>query len=183
MVHDFPDEAKFLDEDDRRRVLRRLAADQQASAHHEHFNMKFFWESVKDWKTYAFAFIYMGTDGALYAFSLFIPTIIKQLGHYSPTKANLLTVPPYAAAAVMTITVGWYADRTRRRGLCNIVVSLIGILGFCMLIGSHKPSVQYAGVFLGAMGIYPTIANTIAWCSNNVEGVYKRGVTLGFVIG
>lgn len=27
------------------------------------------------------------------------------------------------------------------------------------------------------------IANTITWASNNVEGVYKRGVTLGFVIG
>jgi hypothetical protein len=27
------------------------------------------------------------------------------------------------------------------------------------------------------------VANTISWASNNVEGVYKRGVTLGFVIG
>lgn len=182
MVHDFPDNAKFLSEDDRLRVLRRLAADQQASAHYEKFDMKFFWESIKDWKTYAFAIIYMGTDGSLYAFSLFLPTIIKQLG-YTSTKANLLTVPPYAAAAIMTITVGWYADRTRRRGLCNIVMSLLGIIGFIMLIGSHKPGVKYAGTFLGAMGIYPTIANTISWCSNNVEGVYKRGVTLGFVIG
>jgi hypothetical protein len=43
--------------------------------------------------------------------------------------------------------------------------------------------VKYAGVFLGAMGIYPCIANTISWCSNNIEGVYKRGVTLGIVIG
>lgn len=34
-----------------------------------------------------------------------------------------------------------------------------------------------------ALGIYPTIANTISWCANNVEGVYKRGVTLGIVIG
>lgn len=28
-----------------------------------------------------------------------------------------------------------------------------------------------------------SIANTIAWASNNVEGSYKRGVTMGFVIG
>ena len=33
------------------------------------------------------------------------------------------------------------------------------------------------------MGIYPCIANTIVWTANNVEGVYKRGITLGFVIG
>jgi MFS family permease len=182
MVHDFPDEAKFLSDDDRRRVIRRLKNDNQASANHEKFDMKFFWESVKDWKTYAFAVIYMGADGALYAFSLFLPTIIKQLG-YTSTKANLLSVPPYAAAAIMTITVGWYADRTGRRGLCNIGVSVLGIIGFSMLLGSSKPGVKYAGTFLGALGIYPCIANTISWASNNVEGVYKRGVTLGFVIG
>lgn len=182
LVHDFPDEAKFLSEEDRLRVLRRLAADQQASAHHEKFNMKFFWESVKDWKTYMFAIIYMGTDGSLYAFSLFLPTIIRQLG-YTSTTANLLSVPPYAAAAIMTVAVGWYADRTKRRGMCNIVMSLVGMAGFAMLLGSQKPGVKYAGTFLGAMGIYPTIANTISWCSNNIEGVYKRGVTLGIVIG
>jgi DMSO reductase anchor subunit len=33
------------------------------------------------------------------------------------------------------------------------------------------------------MGIYPLIANTITWVANNTEGVYKRGVVLGFVIG
>lgn len=49
--------------------------------------------------------------------------------------------------------------------------------------GSGSPHVQYAGVFLGAMGIYPAVANTISWTANNVEGVYKRGITLGFVIG
>jgi len=124
----------------------------------------------------------MGADGALYAFSLFLPTIIKQLG-YTSTKANLLSVPPYAAAAIMTITVGWYADRTGQRGLCNIGVSVLGIIGFSMLLGSNEPGVKYAGTFLGALGIYPCIANTISWASNNVEGVFKRGVTLGFVIG
>lgn len=51
-----------------------------------------------------------------------------------------------------------------------------------MLIASHDPHVAYAGTFLGAIGIYPCIPNTITWVSNNVEGVYKRGVSLGTVI-
>lgn len=124
----------------------------------------------------------MGADGALYAFSLFLPTIITGLG-YTSTTANLLSVPPYAAAAIVTVLIGWIADRTKQRGLCNILISLVGIGGFSMLLGSATPGVQYAGTFLGAIGIYPCIANTISWASNNVEGVYKRGVTLGFVIG
>ena len=31
--------------------------------------------------------------------------------------------------------------------------------------------------------VYPGIPNTISWTANNVEGVYKRGISLGFVIG
>lgn len=55
-------------------------------------------------------------------------------------------------------------------------MSFFGIVGFAMLLGSAEPHVQYGGVFLGAMGIYPTIPNTIAWSANNFEGVYRRGM-------
>ncbi|KAL8731511.1 MAG: hypothetical protein Q9166_003357 [cf. Caloplaca sp. 2 TL-2023] len=184
MVFDFPDEATFLSEVDRERVIRRLKADQQSSAEHEDFQMAYFWASVKDWKTWLYATIYMGCVGPLYAFSLFLPTIIGPDGlGYKDTTAQLLSVPPYAVAAVLTVTIGAVADRTRQRGLCNMGVSVLGIIGFAMLLGSRDPHVQYAGTFLGALGIYPCIANTITWVSNNTEGVYKRGVTMGFVIG
>lgn len=141
MVHDFPDEATFLSDDDRRRVIRRLKEDQQSSAEHEEFKMTYVWASLKDWKTYNGMVIYMGCDGSLYAFSLFLPTIIKQLG-YSSTKAQLLSVPPYACAAVVTIFIGFLADRTRQRGLCNIAISLLGIIGFAMLLGKFNSFVN-----------------------------------------
>jgi hypothetical protein len=51
-----------------------------------------------------------------------------------------------------------------------------------MLVASRNPHVSYTATFLGAIGIYPSIANTITWVGNNVEGVYKRGVALGAVI-
>jgi len=182
MVFDFPDNARFLNDTDRARVIRRLKADQQSSAEHEAFKMSYFWASVFDWKTWAYAIVYMGADGPLYAFSLFLPSIINELG-YTSTRAQLLTVPPYAAAAIVTVTIGYIADRTRQRGLCNIFISLVGVAGFAMLLAGKSAGLSYAGTFLGAVGIYPCISNTISWASNNVEGVYKRGVTLGFVIG
>lgn len=79
MVQDFPADANFLSPDDRKRALRRLAEDNQASAGHEDFRMTYFWESVRDWKTYLYAIIYMGACMPLYAFSLFTPTIIEEL--------------------------------------------------------------------------------------------------------
>jgi len=182
MVHDFPDDAKFLTAVERARVLRRLAEDGQASSSHEDIKSVYVWQSLRDWKTWVSALIYMGLVGPLYAFSLFLPTIIKELG-YSATKAQLLSVPPYAAACVLTILVGWFSDRSGQRGLFNIGMSLLAVVGFSLLFASSSPALSYAAVYLAALGIYPCISNTIAWVSNNVEGVYKRGTTLGIVIG
>ncbi|KAK5987948.1 putative transporter [Cladobotryum mycophilum] len=186
MVHDFPDEAKFLTKDDRARVLYRLKQDKQSSAEHETFKMEYLWDAVKDWKTYAGMLIYMGPLMPLYSFSLFLPSIIQSMSFTDKNdvvKNQLLSVPPYAAAAIVTVAVGFWSDKARRRAIFNMVCAWVGIAGFVMLMASTNPGVQYAGTFLGAMGIYPSISLTIAWIANNVEGVYKRGIVLGFVIG
>lgn len=89
---------------------------------------------------------------------------------YTSIIAQLLSVPPYAAAALLTVAVGFIADRTRQRGITNMLISLIGIVGFALMMGAKSAGAKYAGTFLGAMGIYPTISNTISWCTNNTEG-------------
>lgn len=184
MVHDFPDDARFLTEEDRARVIRRLRLDQQASSKHEEWSTRYLYDGLRDWKMWLGMVIYMGCDMPLYAFSLFLPSIIMESGWSTNSiHTNLLSVPPYAAAAVLTVLVGFIADRTRQRGLCNIFASVIGIVGFILLIATNSPAVKYAATFLGALGIYPCISNTITWMANNTEGVYKRGVVLGFVIG
>ncbi|KAF2725299.1 MFS general substrate transporter [Polychaeton citri CBS 116435] len=181
MVFDWPATARFLTPEDRLRLRRRLAADNQSSTAEE-YDRRHIISALKDYKCWAYAFIYMGTLCPLYAFSLFLPTILAGMG-YSGTRAQLLSVPPYAVAACCTIFVGWVADRTQQRGICNMVTVSFAIVGFTMLLATSNPTVQYAGTFLGAMGIYPTIPNTLAWASNNIEGIYKRGVIIGIVVG
>ncbi|KAF2800959.1 MFS general substrate transporter [Melanomma pulvis-pyrius CBS 109.77] len=182
MVNDFPDTARFLTPDERIRALRRLRDDGQARAETESFDRKYVFAAAKDWKTWGYALCYMGCLCPLYSFSLFLPTILLGMG-YKDTKAQLMSVPPYAVAAAMTVFIGWFADRTRWRGYCNMAVSFMGCIGFVMLLASSNVHVQYAGTFLGAAGIYPTVSNTLTWASNNVEGVYKRGVMVGIVVG
>lgn len=184
LVKDFPSEATFLSESNRARVIRRLKLDKQSSAGKEAYNSKYVWQALRDYKMWLGMVIFAGCDMPLYGFSLFLPSIIAELGFANTTaKAQLLTVPPYAVGAMLTIAVGVYADRTRKRGICNIVVGFIGIAGYAMLLGSQTAGVKYTGCFLAALGIYPTVANTIAWTANNTEGVYKRGIVIGAVIG
>lgn len=81
-------------------IIRRLQSDDQFSAAGEQLKMKYIWKSLLDWKTWVgstFLFylaqrllsiheyfcipviIYVGCDAPLYAFSLFLPSIIAQV--------------------------------------------------------------------------------------------------------
>ncbi|KAF4471992.1 major facilitator superfamily transporter [Fusarium albosuccineum] len=151
------------------------------------------WWMVFDWpdtarflspddRTYGYMAINAGALVPIYAFSLFLPTILRGMGHHG-TRAQLLSVPPYAVAAVCTVAVGFIADGTRQRGLLSMGTVLIGMAGFSMLIASQNPKVQYAGTFLGATGIYPILPNTMSWAVNNTEGSLKRAIVVGMLAG
>lgn len=58
------------------------------SAGGEAFSWHALGTAFKDWKTYVACAIYAGVDMPLYAFSLFLPSIIRQLG-YTSVKVRL----------------------------------------------------------------------------------------------
>ncbi|KAG7445008.1 MFS general substrate transporter [Guyanagaster necrorhizus] len=183
IIQDFPDTAKFLSEEERTVVVRRLQGDDQFSAAGEKLRMKYIMQSLLDWKTWVGIVIYMGCDMPLYAFSLFLPTIINEAS-FDATPANLLTVPVYVWACIMTCIVGFLADRWGRRGYFNLlspsVLYNLGAAGYIILIASRSAALSYFAVYLATCGIYPIIRD--AWMSNNVEGSYKRSVSLAMVI-
>ena len=92
MVFDWPDTARFLTPDERIRVRRRLAEDKQASTD-EQYDRRHIFSALKDWKTWLYAFTYMGTLCPLYSFSLFLPTIVAGMG-YKGTQAQVRLPTP-----------------------------------------------------------------------------------------
>ena len=52
IIQDFPDNAKFLKDDERAFVIKRLQADDQFSAAGEKLRLKYIWQSLVDWKTW-----------------------------------------------------------------------------------------------------------------------------------
>ncbi|TFY71443.1 hypothetical protein EVG20_g1557 [Dentipellis fragilis] len=146
VIQDFPDTVKFLSEAERVFVVRRLQEDMQFSAGGEIFRLSVIWQCLSDWKTWVAMGMYMGVVGPGFAFSLFTPTILNQLG-FQATASNLLSVPVYVWACIIT------------------------------------PALSYFATYLAASSIYPTIPNSVAWVSSNVEGSYKRSAVLGMAIG
>ena len=52
IIQDFPDSAKFLTEEERTVVIRRLQEDDQFSAAGEKLKLQYIWQSLVDWKTW-----------------------------------------------------------------------------------------------------------------------------------
>lgn len=182
IIVDFPDTATFITEAERKCVMEGLEEDGQFSVKGESFKLKYVWQSLRDKKTYLCMFLAAGYDGPLYAFSLFTPSIINQLG-FKATAANLLSVPIYTFAGILTCVVGYYADKLGNRGYFNLGCLAAGMTGYIILIASHNATLSYIAIYLASAGIYPVVANSTTWYANNVEGSYKRAVTLGMAIG
>jgi hypothetical protein len=100
IIVDFPCDAKFLTPEEKNMVTRRLEDDGQQGARDEKWQWSRLYESFADWKTWTGMIMYMGVCGPLYAFSLFLPSIIKEMG-YTSTMAQLMSVAPYAFACVL----------------------------------------------------------------------------------
>ena len=73
--------------------------------------------------------MYFGVSAPFSSMSLFAPTIVSGLG-YTSLQAQLMTVPPYAASWVVSIIVGFAADKLNRRGLFAGVFAVVGAVGF-----------------------------------------------------
>ncbi|CCL99000.1 uncharacterized protein FIBRA_01008 [Fibroporia radiculosa] len=139
------------------------------------------------------------SDGPVYAFAIFTPTIINQVTvqrhsnegsltinpfiGYEANMANLLSAPVYIWACLVVIVVGIVGDRTGKRGCINLGLFGLGLIGYIILIISRNPSLSYFAVYFAVAGIYPVVSNSAAWMSNNVEGSYKRSATLGMIMG
>lgn len=98
----------------------------------------------------------------------------KKVG-FSGLDAQGLSAPPYLLAFIVTIFTCIIADRTQQRGLTIICTSILGGAGYIMLAVGKSTGVRYAGVFLAAGGVFPSIGNVLPWVLNNQGNDDRRG--------
>lgn len=139
-----------------------------------------------------------------------MPSIIHGMG-YQSTTAQLFTVPPNVAGFITVLVTAYFSDRTRLRGPFVLGGTVVGAVGYIMLLTSEKNAVKYAGTFFIAIGVFqcspilmvrlfhferpsrrtripvgrlgpPLTSNTQGWVSNNLAPHYVRATGVGVVI-
>lgn len=170
--------AMFLSEDERELAITRQAGVEHGTGNQEGAE-KFSWGEVRRAFLYPLTWLtagaYFGLLSAIYSIGLFLPTIIVKLG-YTANDAQLMTVPPYAIAALMTLVVAFFSDRLKVRGIMMLFTMPIAIIGYAVignLQGDH-PKVKYGMTIMMTTGVYSSVPPVLAWLANNSAGHYKR---------
>ncbi|RIA89648.1 MFS nicotinic acid transporter Tna1 [Glomus cerebriforme] len=175
LLSDYPENTKWLSDKERKFATERLKND-AGKAHIIQFDKKQLLAALKDWKVYMAMLHLCILSVPFYSFTLFLPTIVNGLG-FDYVISQLLSVPPFFCASMSTLTVAILSDRMRVRGPFIITCSSIGIVDYILLgIPSSNIAVKYVGTCIVGVGIFPCLATSIAWLTNNVGGHVKRGI-------
>ncbi|KAI0689935.1 MFS general substrate transporter [Cerioporus squamosus] len=183
LLPDRPEETNILDEEERKIALERtnrgIKADTGRVLQKGHIVMAF-----KDWRIYAAGVIYFASNCAFGSISAFLPTIITTFG-FTNAIAQLLTIPPYAVAATILGITAYMTDRLQSRGPFVAAGSLMGAVGYVMLLTVTNNHVRYFATFWITSGTYTVNNAIIAWFAHNLGSETKRatGIPLYMVIG
>lgn len=179
VLADDPESAKWLTNEEKAYIRARKLRQQGENADAQKFHWSDVRKCFKDPKVYAFAIAQFGCDTMLYGFSTFLPTIIQQLGHWSATETQLLTVPCYALGAVTYLVIAFISDRYQIRGWLSVGGGLVSILGYLILLVPVSSGAHYLGCFFVAMGLYVVVGIPLSWLPNNVPRYGKRTSATG----
>ena len=128
--------------------------------------------------------MYFGVVNTGYATSFFVPTILKQMG-YSSVRAQVMSIPIFLVATVITLACALLSDRLRHRYFFSMLGCLVATLGYVLLIRQVDipVGVRYFAVFAVTAGGFISQPLVLGWVSNNMGGHYKRSISSSMQIG
>lgn len=162
--------------------------------------------SVKDWKTWGFMLVYVLLNGAG-TISYFFPTLMTSLGYrgrnaqceYIPIplflsklranagsicgRAVVMTVPIYVVALVVSLGMGWNADRTKQKPWHIIAATVLSTVSFILTVAIGNADVKFAFICFGGAGIWTAVPLFLSWMVGNFEGKEKRAISIAMING
>lgn len=179
----FPEEAKWLREDERAYIKARLQADQGHNAADRKVTFRDVMTVMKDYKIWLGGFMYLGMIVPAYGYAYFSTTII-QTYHYDAIQTQLRSVPPWACSFGFGMLIAVFSDWSRHRFLYALIPIFIAIAGFAILLNVHNNlNLEYAALFMTCMGTYSAMPVIVCWFNMNLSGHMRRSIGSAWQIG
>ncbi|CAK7894633.1 high-affinity nicotinic acid transporter [[Candida] anglica] len=182
-IADFPEEARFLNANERAFLKEKLAIHSGTESGFEiKINYKDTARCFKDYLIWLPALAYFGLIIPSYGYAYFAAIIIKQMG-YTDVSAQAHSVYPWLAAFGVGNIVSFISDRFKMRLPFALGMSCMAIAGLAMVLASKVSTTRYAGCFLTATGLYTAMPLLVCWTSLNFGGHVRKSVGTAWQIG
>ncbi|KAK4124401.1 MFS general substrate transporter [Parathielavia appendiculata] len=139
--------------------------------------------TLAEWRLYGHYLMQFGLSVPFGSLSLFVPFITAGLG-YVDLQAQLMTVPPYAAAYVCQLLVSHSADRFNARGLHIATFASIGAVGFmaAALLPPDAYLHRYGCLIVSTAGTFASAPPMLGWLSSNVHTTASVGLAIAISV-
>jgi len=151
VLTDRPEQAKFLTAEEKTWLATKLATERRAKEMMKTFTL---WQAMYDPKVLLLSLNYLGIVTASLGMLIFIPQIIKSLGHSSDMMVGWLTMIPYICGGIAMVAWGRLSDRMNERRWNLLVACALSTVG--LVIAGETMGTWWAmvGMSIAAMGFY-----------------------------
>ncbi|KIJ31703.1 hypothetical protein M422DRAFT_76616 [Sphaerobolus stellatus SS14] len=176
-----PEISHMLTEDERIIALKRIAADNVAGTFKREKTTFRLVLRAFNVNTCLNAFTYLLVNISFQGLSLFLPTVIATLGHFTTVESQLRTVPPYIVSIVWAVINSYFSFKIQKRGVCIAISLLLNIVGYAIFVGSKNPHARYGACFLAISGGAPSGPMMLTWATDNAAPETVRAVTTALI--
>lgn len=170
ILTDKPEDATWLDGEEKRWLLREVCAHEPAAGGRTHL-----FQAFGNLTVWVLAAIYFAISVALYGLSLWLPVIVKSFSHASDLRVILMTAIPYLVGMVAMLTVARSSDRRGERRW-HLALCLAGggaAFAACALAG--RPVLSVGALFLSAAGVWGGFGPFWAMATARLRGEAAAG--------
>ena len=155
-----PEDAKWLAPDERDWLIAKIKDETRAkeSAGKSPVNVRGIFVHGP---TLAFAFSKFCVLLAFFGITLWLPQIVRTLGHLSTFEVGVASAVPYVFSALASIVIGRHSDKTGERKWHIALPAFLGAAGFVVASIASNPWLAMAALCVAATGLW--VSNTVFW--------------------
>jgi MFS transporter, ACS family, tartrate transporter len=149
---DRPHQARWLPEDEREWITAELEQERQTKQRTHSYGIL---QAFRQREVILLTLAYFFMVTAVYGFTFWLPTIIKNLSGSSNLVVTLVSALPYCAALISILFMGWSSDKTRERRWHTALSMIVASVGLLLSVAARDQTALAVSMFcLAAAGMY-----------------------------
>ena len=146
MLSDTPQQASWLQGEERTWLLEQLAAEKRAQPQLESASV---WQVLIAPRIWFLSLVYFGVSTTMYGLTLWLPSIIHDLSGLDYFWIGVIAILPFLLTVVVMVLVGMRSDRTGERRWHTAVPAFTAAAALVLAAYGHSTFIVIAGVGFG----------------------------------